>query len=164
MLAVLSFFLISWCGVRLGISATNWPLVQAAVDRDIEHLSEWVLVWETEILKLKFIYDRQSVGESVLVSSSHLQPMTRFLLLSDICGLHVEGLSLWREDGSVIYSYNLLSLFGPSPAELVTSYCLVWDHILLSHTRLFQPGGPGPRIYIPQEQGGPVMPLGIWLT
>jgi hypothetical protein len=28
------------------------------------------------------------------------------------------------------------------------------DHILLSHLRLPQPGGPGPRIYIPQEQGG----------
>jgi hypothetical protein len=34
------------------------------------------------------------------------------------------------------------------------------DHILLSHLRLPQLGGPGPRIYIPQEQGGPVIPLG----
>jgi hypothetical protein len=32
--------------------------------------------------------------------------------------------------------------------------------ILLSHLRLPQPGGPGPRIYIPQEQGGPVIPPG----
>jgi hypothetical protein len=31
-------------------------------------------------------------------------------------------------------------------------------NILLSHLRLPQPGGPGPRIYIPQEQGGPVIP------
>jgi hypothetical protein len=34
------------------------------------------------------------------------------------------------------------------------------DHILLSHLRLPQPGGPDPRIYIPQEQGGPVIPPG----
>jgi hypothetical protein len=34
------------------------------------------------------------------------------------------------------------------------------DHILLSHLRLPQPGGPGPRIYIPQEQGSPVIPPG----
>jgi hypothetical protein len=34
-------------------------------------------------------------------------------------------------------------------------------HILLSHLRLPQPGGPGPRIYIPQEQGGPVIPSGF---
>jgi hypothetical protein len=33
-------------------------------------------------------------------------------------------------------------------------------HILLSHLRLSQPGGPGSRIYIPQEQGDPVMPPG----
>jgi hypothetical protein len=33
-------------------------------------------------------------------------------------------------------------------------------HILPSHLRLPQPGGPGPRIYIPQEQGGPVIPSG----
>jgi hypothetical protein len=31
-------------------------------------------------------------------------------------------------------------------------------HILLSHLRLPQHGRPGPRIYIPQEQGGPVIP------
>jgi hypothetical protein len=34
------------------------------------------------------------------------------------------------------------------------------DHILLSHLRLSQSGGPGPRIYIPQEQGGPVITPG----
>jgi predicted PurR-regulated permease PerM len=34
------------------------------------------------------------------------------------------------------------------------------NHTLLSHLRLSQPGGPGPRIYIPQEQGGPVIPPG----
>jgi hypothetical protein len=34
------------------------------------------------------------------------------------------------------------------------------DHILLSHLRLHQPGGPGSRIYIPQEQGGAVIPPG----
>jgi hypothetical protein len=33
-------------------------------------------------------------------------------------------------------------------------------HILLSHLRLPEPGGPGPRIYIPQEQGGPAIPSG----
>jgi hypothetical protein len=59
--------------------------------------------------------------------------------------------------------YNLLyncfwalpeqSVLSRSPAELTI-------HILLSHLRLPQPGGPGPRIYIPQEQGGPVIPPG----
>jgi hypothetical protein len=34
-----------------------------------------------------------------------------------------------------------------------------WPHFTLSDSRLPQPGGPGPRIYIPQEQGGPVISL-----
>jgi hypothetical protein len=42
------------------------------------------------------------------------------------------------------------SLLGQSSAELKA--------IFYSHLRLPQPGGPGPRIYIPQEQGGPVVP------
>jgi hypothetical protein len=34
-------------------------------------------------------------------------------------------------------------------------------HFTVSDSRLPQPGGPGPRIYIPQEQGGPIIPPGI---
>jgi hypothetical protein len=34
-------------------------------------------------------------------------------------------------------------------------YC---NHALLSHLRLPKSGGPGSRIYIPQEQGSPVIP------
>jgi hypothetical protein len=33
----------------------------------------------SSFLKLKLIYDRQSVGQSVLVSGAHLGPLTRFL-------------------------------------------------------------------------------------
>jgi hypothetical protein len=47
------------------------------------------------------------------------------------------------------------SLLCRSPAELTAIfYCLIW---------LPQPGVPGSRIYIPQEQGGPVKPPGIGL-
>jgi hypothetical protein len=35
-----------------------------------------------QILKLKLIYDRQSVGQSVLVSGAHLEPVTNFSLSS----------------------------------------------------------------------------------
>jgi hypothetical protein len=41
--------------------------------------------------------------------------------------------------------------------------CRTHDHILLSHLTLPQPGGPGPCIYIPQEEGGPVIPTGHWV-
>jgi hypothetical protein len=35
-----------------------------------------------------------------------------------------------------------------------------WPYFTVSDSRLLQPGGPGPRIYIPQKQGGPVIPPG----
>jgi hypothetical protein len=35
-----------------------------------------------------------------------------------------------------------------------------WPNSTFSDSRLPQPGGPGPRIYIPQEQYGPVIPPG----
>jgi hypothetical protein len=35
-----------------------------------------------------------------------------------------------------------------------------WTHFTLTDSRLPQPGGPGSRIYIPQEQGGPVITPG----
>jgi hypothetical protein len=35
-----------------------------------------------------------------------------------------------------------------------------WPYFTLSDSRLPQPGGPGPRIYIPQAQAGPVIPPG----
>jgi hypothetical protein len=35
-----------------------------------------------------------------------------------------------------------------------------WPYFTLSDSRLPHPGGPGPRIYIPQEQGSTVIPPG----
>jgi hypothetical protein len=35
-----------------------------------------------------------------------------------------------------------------------------YPHFTVSDSRLSQPGGPGPHIYIPQEPGGPVIPPG----
>jgi hypothetical protein len=48
----------------------------------------------------------------------------------------------------------------PQQSDLGSKSLRTHDHILLSHLRLPQPGEPGPRIYIPQEQGGPFIPLG----
>jgi hypothetical protein len=72
------------------------------------------------------------------------------MLLPEICGLVSVGPPLRREDGSAICS--VITQWSES---LRTP-----NHTLLSHLRLPQPGGPGSRIYIPQEQGGPVIPPG----
>jgi hypothetical protein len=49
----------------------------------------------------------------------------------------------------------LLALVGA--VVLGSKSCGTHDHFLLSELRLPQPGGPGPHIYIPQEQGGPII-------
>jgi hypothetical protein len=73
------------------------------------------------------------------------------MLLSESCGLVSAGRPIWREDGSVICS-----------AVTTWSESLrTRNHTLLSHLWIPQPDGPGSRIYIPQEQGGPVIPPSI---
>jgi hypothetical protein len=55
----------------------------------------------------------------------------------------------------------LLLMVLASAVPLGSECCGTQDHILLSQSlRLPQPGGPGPRIYIPQEQAGPDVPPG----
>jgi hypothetical protein len=89
-----------------------------------------------------------------LPSGAHDQ----ILFLSDNCRFLDLGHPLWREDGSVIYSYNKFwalpeqSLLGPSLAELD-------NHILLSHLRHPQPRWPNSCTYIPGTVW-PVIPLG----
>jgi hypothetical protein len=96
---------------------------------------------------------------SLVMSSQLLLSWPDFCFLSDNYGFLDMGHPLWQEDGSVIYSYNYFwalpeqSLLGQSPAELMTIF------YLLSHFRLPRFGGPGPCIYIPQEEGGLVIPL-----
>jgi hypothetical protein len=71
-------------------------------------------------------------------------------MLSEICGLVSLGHPLWWEDGSAICS--VITQWSESFRTR--------NYTLLSHLRLLQPGGPGSRIYIRQEQGAPVIPPG----
>jgi hypothetical protein len=66
----------------------------------------------------------------------------------------------------------LLLLVLASTVILRSEYRGTHDHIYCLRLRLPQPGGPGPHIYILQEQGGPVITPGtgfpfrrlLWLT
>jgi hypothetical protein len=85
-------------------------------------------------LKLKLIYDRRSVGQSVLVSGSHLEPMARFFsvlywqLLVSCCG----ELSLTRGWICNLIVQLLLGLaravtLGTNSRRTQTIfYCLIW--------------------------------------
>jgi hypothetical protein len=67
------------------------------------------------------------------------------VLLSQICRLISVRRPVWREDMSAICS--VITQWSESRKTR--------NHTLLAHLRLPQPGWPGSRIYIQQEQGGP---------
>jgi hypothetical protein len=81
--------------------------------------------WLQTKSRSKLCYDWRSVNQSALVSSIHLGPKTRFLLLSGSCRFVHVGRFLWREDRSVIYNCcwpsPVQSLSGPSPVGLMAS-------------------------------------------
>jgi hypothetical protein len=97
-------------------------------------------------------------GQSVLVSSPHLGPKTRFLLLSDSCGFVDVGHPLWREDRSVIYNCcwpsPMQSFSSLSPTGLMTIfYCVRFETLPVWRTRilyLYPPGIEWPS-YIPRH-------------
>jgi hypothetical protein len=91
---------------------------------------------------------------SVLVSSTHLGSKARFLLMS-VVGLLMYGALSDERTG---LSFTVVA--GPCHRNH-SQIRLTRDslpYFTVSHSWLPQPGAPGPRIYIPQEQGGPVIP------
>jgi hypothetical protein len=111
-----------------------------------------------DLLQLTGIYVRRTVCQSVLLSGSHLKPMARFFF--SVWRLRVSWcVAPFLTRGCVCNLLVQLLLGLARAVTLGSKPRRTHDHILLSHLRLPQPGGPGPRIYIPQEQGGPVIPL-----
>jgi hypothetical protein len=113
-------------------------------------------VWVSECLSL--MYDRRSVGLSVLEWSTHLGLTTRFLVLSDSCRYVDAGRSFWREDMSVVYDDCWLSpaqsFSGPSSVELATIFdCLRFETLPTWRARfpyLYPPGTEWPS-YTPRH-------------
>jgi hypothetical protein len=101
-------------------------------------------------LKLKLNYDRQTVGQSVLVSDTHLGLATNFSFSLKIFFRHLRvwyfiARSLTRERVC-----NLLLLLDLASAVPLGSESRgTQDHILLSQ---FLRLPPSPRMYIPQKQ------------
>jgi hypothetical protein len=91
--------------------------------------------------KSMLFYNRQSVGQYVLVSEHHLLPATNYFLFHGNYLQIFEFLIMRRplswEEGSVIYSYNChwalptLPFSSSSPAEFETIlYSLIWNEVL----------------------------------
>jgi hypothetical protein len=111
-----------------------------------EELCLWTI--QSLKLKLKLCYDRWSVGQLASLLWYWASICGPWSDLFTVRPLRV-GCPLWQED-------ELLGL--ASTVILRFETYRTFDHIVLSNLRLSQPGGPGPHIYIPQEQGGPVIP------
>jgi hypothetical protein len=86
-------------------------------------------IWTQSKSKSKLYFDRQSVGQSVLVSGTHLGPATNFSLslfdyFLDSFGFVDVGRPLWREVGSVLFSFCQASPVQPfsdlSPTGLMS--------------------------------------------
>jgi hypothetical protein len=86
--------------------------------------------------------------------------MTRFFSTAR----HLRGLLIWGAlSGERTGLYFTIAAVFASVVILMSESRGAHDHLLLSDLKLPQPGGPGPFIYIPQEQGGPVIPPGTGL-
>jgi hypothetical protein len=105
-------------------------------------------------LKSKSRYDRRSVGEHILVSNNHMGPTSEFCYCQT-----VGGLLSWSalSDERMGLSFTIAA----HPRQRSHSRVRVprdsRPYFTVSDSRLPQPGGPAPRIYIPQEDGGPVI-------
>jgi hypothetical protein len=99
-------------------------------------------------IKSKSHCDRQSVGQSVLVSGARLGPTTNFssslkFPLGSLRGCYFVAPSLTRWRVCNLLVQLLLSL--ARAVTLGSKSRRTHGHILLSYFRLPQPGGPGPR-------------------
>jgi hypothetical protein len=99
---------------------------------------------------------RLTVSQYVLVSSTLVGLVTRYYFLSECCCLKFAVLYLWSALSDVRTGLQFAGVITQWSESLRTR-----NHTLLSHLKLPQPGGLGSRSYIPQEQGGPVIPPGI---
>jgi hypothetical protein len=86
--------------------------------------------------------------------------------------LYLQSVSVHSANCAKTYAVACRRVLSSAPLQLTRSKppvasgnkmaksCRTHDHILLSHLRPLQCGGPGPHIYIPQEESGPVIPSG----
>jgi hypothetical protein len=112
--------------------------------------------WLDSKSKWNLCYDWWSVGQSVLVSSTHMEPKTRFLLLT------VMGLLMWG--CLLMWGWIIYNCCWPSPAQLFSDLSLarlVWPYFTVltfetpptwrARSRYLYPPGTGWPSYTPRH-------------
>jgi hypothetical protein len=149
-------------GVPLHLNFRTVPGLSYQLPTATAH-NDWtsaVLQVTTTKPKSNICYDRRSIGQFLLVSSTHLGLKTLFLLLS-VADLLMGGV---LSDERVIVSFTIA--VGPrqrSHSRVRVSWDS-WPYFTVSDFILPQPGGSSPRIYIPEEQGDPVISPGTMFS
>jgi hypothetical protein len=106
----------------------------------------------------KSLYDWRFTANKFVLATSLLRFTTsNFIFQVNICGY-----SPYVTFSLTITWVSRLQSLLVLASEVILRYEF-HPHFTLSDSRLPQPGGPGPRIYIPQEQGGPVIPPMHWV-
>jgi hypothetical protein len=104
--------------------------------------------------KSKLYYDRRSVGQPILVSSPILDPRPNFYYCQTVASMLMWG-TLFNVRRGLSFTIAAVARRRSHPRVWIPldswSYFTAWD------SKLTQPGGPGSRIYISQEQGDPVI-------
>jgi hypothetical protein len=136
----------TWIGLSLYmlISGTAFEVLISLIDQILDR-SRSYFTTDGQSVSLSWCRGHSGTCDQILL------PVRR--LLSESCGLVCMERPLWQEDVSAD-----CSAFTQWSESLRTR-----NHSHLSHLRLFQPGGPGSHICIPQEQGGLDIPLGTVL-
>jgi hypothetical protein len=121
-------------------------------NRQLRPLTTYLLTGMFQVSTFKLYCDRWSVGHFFLVSGPPSGAYDQIFiavrhLWSSCCG--VPCLTSGR-------FCNLLIQFA---VTLGSKFCRTHDHILLSHLRLPQPGGPGPRS--PRNKVGQLYPRSL---
>jgi hypothetical protein len=100
---------------------------------------------------------RPTVGPFILVSGTHTGPKTRFYFCQTIAGL-----LMWSAlfNGTTGLSYTIAAVPRQRNHSRVRLLRKSWPYFTVWNSRLPRPGWPGPRIFIPREQGSPVIPPG----
>jgi hypothetical protein len=107
----------------------------------------------------ELLYDWRFTANQFVLATNHLRLTTNIFFQLHTCG-HSPYVTSSLTRGWVCRLRLLLALASAVilrsefHATLTTFYCLRFETA--------PTGGPGPRIYIAQDQGGPVIPPGTW--
>jgi hypothetical protein len=117
-------------------------------------VQNWLL--STDLIQSELLYDWQFTANQFILAPSPLRPTTGILFPTEHLGLQFlcnilsderMGLTFTISDGSLQRSHSWVRV----PRD-------PYPNFTVSHSKLPQPGRPVPPIYIPQEQGAPVIP------